>query len=392
MGNIIAPEKRLHLLAALVDGNSERAAARLSGVDRETVSRYAMIFGTAARHLHNTMAHDLIAPIIEQDEVWSYVGKKQARVTPEEHAAGYGEAYTFVGLAMPSRYVITWTTGKRDGITTDIFTADLRARVAVMPAMTSDGFAPYVSAVGKHFGPGVDYAQTVKHYTKGGRRDDDHRYEPPRNPFMTKHVVFGAPDLDAATTAHMERHNGTMRHFIGRMRRLVLAFSKSPEHHRAAVSLAYCFYNLCWIPRTLRITPAMAIGATTHPWDLPEFIDALLTVSETAQPVATPLIPRQPATTSRPLPNGRGFLRVVHDVGTPPAAPRSSPAPPPVAAAASSAATAIPMAPVVPAQPTLQLDLFAWTPPVVPPPATKRLDPGQLGLFGLALEPEPNER
>jgi hypothetical protein len=54
-------------------------------------------------------------------------------------------------------------------------------------------------------GPGVDFAQTVKHYRKSGRRDDDHRYEPARDPFVTKHVVFGAPNLETSTTAHFER-------------------------------------------------------------------------------------------------------------------------------------------------------------------------------------------
>ncbi len=217
--------------------------------------------------------------------------------------------------------------------------------------MTSDGFAPYVSAIERTFGRAVSYAQTVKNYTKGGRQDD-HRYEPPREPFMTKHVVFGAPDLDAATTAHIERNNGTMRHFIGRMRRLVYAFSKSPEHHRAAVSLAYCYYNLCWIPRTMRQTPAMAIGVQSHPWDVAELLDALLSVPETVAPVVQALTFRKPEGAARELPNGRGFLRLVQGDGAS-AAPSPAPAPP----------AAPVVAPVEPsADPTGQLDLFAWRP------------------------------
>src|SRR5262249_11860511 len=157
--------------------------------------------GTAAQSLHNTMAHDLSISQLEADEVWSYVGRKQARCTPEQSAAGYGEAYTFTALAMPSRYVVTWLVGKRDEEHPSAFNDDLRARLVVMPSMTSDGFAPYVSAIGRSFGPGVDYAQVVKNYTRGGRRDDDHRYEPPRDPFLTKKSVFGAPNVGAATTA-----------------------------------------------------------------------------------------------------------------------------------------------------------------------------------------------
>jgi len=376
------------MLAALVDGNSERAVARQAEVDRETVGRYALRLGTAAQHLHNSQAFGLSSDKIEQDEVWSYIGRKQARCTPEQSAAGYGEAYTFVSLAMPSRYVITWTVGKRDQATAMKFEADTRARLVVMPSITTDGFMPYPLAIGTHFGPGVDYAQTVKHYTRSGRRDDDHRYEPPREPFVTKHVVFGAPNVDAATTVHVERNNGTMRHFIGRMRRLVCAFSKSPEHHRAAVSLAYCYYNLCWIPRSIRVTPAMAIGTTTHPWDLPELLDALLSVPETAAPTAQPLASRKPETTSRALPNGRGFLRVVGSSGP------VAPSPPPVMPPPAPAPPVTPAPPVAPAQPSPepspQLDLLSWRPkPVAPVTPSKRLPPGQLSLFGIDLKPDP---
>jgi IS1 family transposase len=395
VSNVLPAEKRLAVLAALVDGNSERAVERITervgqSVTRKTIGRFAMTLGTNAQYLHNAMAFGLKAEDIEQDEIWSYVRKKQARVTPEESAAGFGEAYSFVSLAMPARYVITWKVGKRTAETAAAFEADTRCRVTLMPRITTDGFNAYPAAIGGAFGVGVDYSQGVKHYTKGGRRDDDHRYEPARNPFLTKHVVFGAPDLDTATTAHLERNNGTMRHFIGRMRRLVYAFSKDPAHHAAAVALAYVYYNLCWIPRTMRITPAMAIGVTTHPWDLPELLDGLLSAKPCELPEKQPLAPRVPTTTARPLPNGRGFLRVVPSGSGGPASP--SPAPTPTTPAA-------PAAPVAPRPPstdaTGQLDLLAWRPRPDAPPApapprgpSKRLPPGQLGLFGIDLEPE----
>jgi hypothetical protein len=388
-------KQQLGVLAALVDGNSERAVERLTerleiGVSRPTISKLALTFGTGAQYLHNAMAFGLRTDDIEQDEIWSFVKKKQSRVTPAEHAAGLGEAYTFVSLAMPSRYVVTWAVGKRDLDTAMLFEADTRARCAVMPKITTDGLAVYPLAIGKHFGPGVDYAEAVKHYTRGGQKDD-HRYEPARDPFLTKHVVFGAPDLDESTTAHVERHNGTMRHFIGQIRRLVLAFSKSPEHHAAAVALAYCYYNLCWIPRTMRVTPAMAIGVTSHPWDLPEFLDALLSAKPCEAPAKQPIAPRPPATTARQLPNGRGFLRVVPGAPGGPAVPAPSPAAPPPPAAPAPAVAA--------AQPAddRQLDLLSWhprpAPPAPPPPAGpfKRLPMSQLDLFGLDFDPGPKK-
>lgn len=370
-------EQRLTVLAALVDGNSERAIERMTrekgeGIMQKTIGRFALRLGRAAQNLHNARVCELVFALAELDEIWSYVKKKQSRVTPAEHAAGLGEAYTFVALAMPSRFVVTWKVGKRDGDTADAFIQDFRARCAVMPTlMTSDGFVPYIPAIGKHMGPGVTYAQTVKHYTRSGRKDDDHRYEPPRDPFVTKHAIFGAPNLDAATTAHLERFNGTTRHINGRMRRLCYAFSKDPERHAASVALHYVYYNFCWMPERRKDvpvtgTPAMRIGVTDHLWDLRELLDALLRAEPCGVPERKPIEIPVPSGTSRPLPGGRGFLRIVPK-GSGPAAPPPAPAPTPVAPAQPSA------------DPSGQLDLLAWKPrPAKPLPPVG----SQLSLFG----------
>lgn len=326
--NVLPREKRIAVLAALVEGNSERAVERMADVDRKTVSRLALEFGLGAQRLHDRMARGLVCTEIVADEMWSYVFVKQARVQPH-HPEGSGEAYTFVAMDKGSRFVITWHIGKRDQVNTNIFAADLRSRLLMMPSITTDGFAPYVSAVGAEFGPSVDFAQTVKNYRSGGRRDD-HRYEPPRGiDFITKKTVYGAPDLDSASTAYIERQNGTMRHKIGRARRLVYAFSKRIENHKAACATAYVWYNVGCIVRTLRVTPAMAVGVAKGPWSIEEFHDAITAeVEPVAKPVKVALTHRAPPTVSRELPAGRGFLRLVQGGAAPVApVPPTTPAP-----------------------------------------------------------------
>ncbi|TKD06348.1 transposase [Polyangium fumosum] len=324
MANVLDPEKRLRVLAALVDGNSERAVERMTDVDRKTVRRLALTFGQGAERLHNALARGLRCSLIQCDEIWSYVGKKQARVTLED-GPDVGEAYTFVALDTSSRFVIAWHVGKRDEQSAREFMTDVRARLVVMPMVATDGFAPYVAAVGASFGPGVDYAQMSKNYTSKRRRDDDHRYEPPRDPFITKKTIFGAPDMGKVSTAYVERQNATMRHTIGRLRRLCYAFSKKAENHRAAISLCYAYYNLCHVVSSLRVTPAMAAGVTDRVWSLEEFMQAILSAAPVERPEKKALASRVPEGPARELPNGRGFLRVVDggkakpsDVPTPP--------------------------------------------------------------------------
>ena len=354
--NVLPKEKRLAVLAALVEGNSERAVERMTDVNRATINRLSVEFGTGAQRLHDRMARDLTCTQVVADETWSYVQVKQARVRPD-HPEGAGEAYTFVALDKTSRFVITWHVGKRDGASTDAFVADLRARLLVMPTIVTDGFVPYVKAVGAEFGPAVDFAQTVKNYSSRGRRDD-HRYEPPRGiDFITKKTVYGAPDLNDASTAYIERQNGTMRHKIGRTRRLVYAFSKRISNHVAACALGYTWYNLGCIVRTLRVTPAMACGVTDKVWSLEDFHDAITAeVAPVAKPEKKPLVHRAPPpeVVSRELPAGRGFLRLVSSQDAPKAPP---PAPGPTPAAPAKVAPSVPPVREVPRS-WEQLDLF----------------------------------
>jgi hypothetical protein len=358
VANVLSDEKRLAVLAALCDGNSIRAVERMTGVHRDTIMRFGIALGEGAVHLHNRLARGLSCSLITVDEIWSYVGKKEKRATAEDIAVGKGEAYTFVALDSSSRFAIGWYVGKRNEESAKAFMHDVRSRLVVMPAMTSDGFAPYVNAIGAAFGPGVDYAMTVKNYTKRGRYDGqkhDHRYEPPREPFITKKSVFGAPNLDKASTAYVERQNATMRHHIGRMRRLCYAFSKKLDNHRAAIALAYVHYNLCHVVSTLRVTPAMAAHVTDHIWDLQELLDTLLSAEPRDAPEKQPLAPRVPEVTHRELPTGRGFLRVI-DGGK---AKPTTPTPIATTPVTSAPKAARPVEPELLPRGT-QLDLFAW--------------------------------
>jgi IS1 family transposase len=316
VANVLPAEKRLRVLVALVEGNSEIAIERMTGVNAKTVSRFAMRLGEGAARLHNRLVRDLSCSLIEMDEVWSYVAKKQARVT-EKDGPDVGDAYSFVALDQTSRLVIAYHVGKRDQENTDAFMGDLRSRLLIMPALVSDGFPSYPSSVSAFFGRSVDYAQLHKTFKAGGARDDDYRTEQPRNPIVTKHAIFGSPNMSTVSTSYMERNNGTMRHHIGRMRRMVYAFSRKLDHHRAAVALCYAWYNFASVVKTLRVSPSMAAGIADHIFSPEEFMDAVLSEVPGEALTPKPLRHRVPEVSARELrnPSASGVLRSLLAIG-----------------------------------------------------------------------------
>lgn len=317
VANVLPLEKRVDVVRHLVEGASVRSTSRLTDVSLPTVLSTLLRMGEGCDRLHNKLVRDLDIREIECDEIWSYVQKKQARVT-EEDPVEFGDAYTYLGMSRTKKLILSYLVGKRDEVATKAFIADLRARLVTIPEISTDGWQSYQTAVGQSFAGSVDHAVIQKNYSRKGRPDGvkhDHRYEPPRDPFITKQVAHGAPDLKRASTSHVERANLTVRMHVRRFTRLCNGFSKKIENHRAAVSLHIAWYNFCRVHESLRVTPAIEAGITDHVWSIEELVTRALAAEPCAAPQPKPLAPPAPPpgekpTTARQMSTG-GWLRVV---------------------------------------------------------------------------------
>jgi hypothetical protein len=135
----------------LCEGVGVRATARLAGVNRKTVAKHALDVGIGCAELHDRAMTGIRVNRLELDELWSFVGKKQARVERHELFAK-GDQYVFIGMAGTQKAIISYRVGKRDSENTDLFVRDLRERVLGMPEISSDGFKPYLPAIRDAFG------------------------------------------------------------------------------------------------------------------------------------------------------------------------------------------------------------------------------------------------
>lgn len=272
--NILSREKQIEIIAALCEGVGQRAVSRLTGTDRKTVARLALRVGRGCAELHDRMMVGVRVQRLELDETWSFVGKKQKNVKRNELFAK-GDQYVFVGMAGTQKAIIGYRVGKRDSATTAEFIYDLRERVIGLPEISTDGFLPYKNAIRDAFGNRIAHGTITKTYsvTNLGTAAAV-RYSPAQVVAVARDVVSGVPA--EISTSYVERSNLTLRMGSRRFTRLTNGFSKSLNHHVAAVSLHVAFYNLCRMHEALRATPAMALGIADHVWSIGELIDAAL--------------------------------------------------------------------------------------------------------------------
>jgi len=269
--NILPIEKQVQIISALVEGNSVRATARMVGVEHKTVMRVLLRVGAKCEQLMDERMKKLPCKILQVDEIWTYVAKKEKRIKQGDNPELVGDQYVFVSLDSETKLIPSFRVGKRDAANTWFFMQDLQGRLAERVQLTTDGFRPYINAVDDAFGVNVDYAMLIKTYQDAEGRDT--RYSPSQIVNALPIPVTGNPKPGLISTSHIERQNLTIRMQLRRFTRLTNAFSKKLENLKAALALHFAWYNFCRIHSSLRVTPAMASGITDCVWCLSELLN-----------------------------------------------------------------------------------------------------------------------
>lgn len=270
--NILPFDKQVAIVAALCEGNSIRSVERLTDVHRDTIMRLGKRVGDGCAWLHDATMQNLQVSILQLDEAWSFVGKKQRRTAAGE--TDKGDQYVYVALDATNKAIISYTVGKRIAENTRAFAADIYSRIINQPQITTDGLEQYVPAIEEAFGIGVNYAMLVKRYEGEPGPDAARRYSPGWVVGVSRQRVIGRPRREHISTSFVERQNLSLRMGSRRFTRLTNGFSKKLANHEAAVSLYVAHYNLCRVHEALRITLAMGLGVTDHIWTIGELVEA----------------------------------------------------------------------------------------------------------------------
>ncbi len=200
-------------LRMLCEGNSIRSTERITGLGKKAIMRLLIEAGEKCEALLAERIRDIPVTDVQADEIWCFVGKKQANRRGDEEKFPYlGDAWTFVAIERHTKLVLAFELGKRTVTSATRFMAKLADATAADQRfqLTTDGLKAYNYAVGTQLDERVDYAQLVKIYTQE-TPEAARRYSPPRMAEAIPTPVYGDPDGERICTSHVERQNLTMR-------------------------------------------------------------------------------------------------------------------------------------------------------------------------------------
>lgn len=256
------------MLSALCEGNSIRGTSRMTGVAKGTIIRLLEDVGDACAAYHDETVRHLTCVRVQCDEIWSFCHAKERNIPLGKKRNGIGDVWTWVGIDSDTKLVVSYICGDRTHRFARRFANDLADRIESYVQISTDGLSMYTDAIQYAFGYRADYGQEVKLYGREVDERPDTRYSPPKVLEIRRRAVWGAPDPDYISTAHIERQNLTMRMHMRRFTRLTNAFSKKIQNLERALALHFMYYNFCRKHQTLKTTPAIAAGVTDRVWTL----------------------------------------------------------------------------------------------------------------------------
>lgn len=289
------------IAVSLAEGVGVRSIARIFAVDKKTVLKVLVRAAEHVERVTRSLVRELSVHECQLDEMWSFVGKKEAHLEPLESLAGVlGDAWIWVAFDAQHKVVLAHLVGKRTGPHAVALLQEVKRVTATMPSLfSSDQLDQYPEALLQVYGllvtpqrkpgPGrppqprrraprdLCYVQVVKEYERS------------RVAKISRRVVFGDPKhieqllqqsapSRTINTSYVERNNATVRHLDARCNRKTYRFSKCRQNHQRQLVLCLGYYHLCRSHRTLSkrhcrpTTPFMSAGLTDHIWTMRELL------------------------------------------------------------------------------------------------------------------------
>src|SRR5271155_2954741 len=132
MANVLPRDKQVNVLHHLIEGNTLRSVTRLTGVHRTTSQNLLVDFGAKCKAIMDRELRGLTLEHIEVDEIWTFVAKKQSRLTTDERKERHdiGDIYVWTSLDTETKLIPAFYVGKRSGDSARRLMTQLAGRLA----------------------------------------------------------------------------------------------------------------------------------------------------------------------------------------------------------------------------------------------------------------------
>ena len=184
--------KRQQVLRAAQERVSLRGLERIFGIARQTIARWIRAHVQRLPVLVDTLLPFQVGDVLEIDELWSFVGKKDQK------------RWIWVALCRRTRQIVAFYIGKRD-----------QAAAQQLWQRIPSGYRLCLMCT-DHYGAYPAVLPDIQHW---------------------------ATDKASGATAHVERWNNTLRQRLARFVRKTLSFSKSDTMHYLMVLWFIIDYN-----------------------------------------------------------------------------------------------------------------------------------------------------
>jgi len=133
----VSVESAKMVLRLLTEGSSIRAAERVTGIHRDTICKLIVHFGDACRKFTDAHMRGLPLTHLQFDEQWTYVYKKQSRLTTieKEETSEQGDIYLWTCVGQETKLMPAFLIGKRSADNARRFMMDVASRL-VSPSRT----------------------------------------------------------------------------------------------------------------------------------------------------------------------------------------------------------------------------------------------------------------
>ncbi len=296
----LTTSQRREILSLLVRGINLRETVGHTGVSRNTIKRLLAQAGEASLTLHDKLIRDLKPERIECDELWTFIHCKRKRVsTAKAPPPEAGDHWLFKAIDPDTKLLISWLLCPNRGLEfTAPFMEDLRARTSPphKPQINTDGLHTFELGARLAFGNNMHFAQIIKpQKARPNPSPEDDLFLKPPGDTQEKRAILGNPDLEKATTSHLESFNQTTRAALRRYTRRTAAHSKKLSYHAHHFALYALYYNWIRPHSTLGTltTPAMASGLASRPFTFEGLIKFMDSLAPAPKPRG-PYKPRKP--------------------------------------------------------------------------------------------------